>query len=55
MNLQKLKKSAYDLIVSLGQNCDPAGHLRRRFKKIFNASGLGHLQLSYQCKQVIGK
>lgn len=36
MNLEELKRTTYDLIASLGQNCDPAGHLRRHKLRKFS-------------------
>ncbi|NOV03228.1 DUF1796 family putative cysteine peptidase [Paenibacillus planticolens] len=36
MNLQELNKTTFDLIASLGQNCDPAGHLRRYHLRKFS-------------------
>lgn len=36
MDLQALKNMPYDLIVSLGQNCDPAGNLRRHNLRKFS-------------------
>ncbi|MGG1551359.1 DUF1796 family putative cysteine peptidase [Paenibacillus ferrarius] len=36
MKLQELNDTSYDLIVSLGQNCDPAAHLRRHNLRKFS-------------------
>jgi hypothetical protein len=36
MNLQELNRTTYDLVASLGQNCDPASHLRRHKLRKFS-------------------
>ncbi|MDU0204225.1 DUF1796 family putative cysteine peptidase [Paenibacillus sp. MAH-36] len=36
MNLHELNRTTYDLVASLGQNCDPAGHLRRHKLRKFS-------------------